>query len=789
MKKFFAFLSLIFTFEIFPSDGPIASIKNPIETEFGTYYPFPVSIVPSVEPYQILSDLSNISNKDKFNLTEEQKNLLTENGFFITPSSGISYGTGYNEMYDIYIEAEEKALPVFITSDIMLHSYHRIYDWILKGIEEERFFNTLNELDIKIYEEAIEYDLNLNNDSTFILASYFLVPLKILNPEFAVPSKYENIVLQEIELIEEHSGIYTSPIFNYEIDYSQFKPRGHYTRSENLKKYFKAMMWHGKVAFCLKDWLGNPSKNLTASALLLTKIFYNNNFYNLWNSIYLPTTFFVGKADDPLLFDYLRIAKEVYGENFLSLEPNEILKDEKILQFIEKADLELPEPKIRDIVGKGLRFMGQRFIPDSYIFTELTHPKVDKRFLPMGLDVMAVLGSDLSFEILKENGEINYKNYVEQLNFLKNLFKNYSEEKWVENLYWNWLYTLMPLLYQKGYGFPTFMQNIAWTKKDLVTSLGSWTELRHDTILYAKQSNSGYGDTENYFCLLSYVEPNPDLFGRLASLALYTINGLNNLKILNEIQNKKLSELYFILINLKNISEKELINEILTEEEWEFLANFGSSIKDLLSEPSEEGANYLEDEPIPIIADVHTDPNLGNCLEEGIGYPMRIFVVVPQRGKLYLTVGAVFSYYEFIEPIENRLSDEEWREILKSQNPPLLPQWTDEIRDSSSLYNPSPNMAYLTKIFEKVKISWEVKEEKLYLWVSILPPDLDFMVFFNETLIEPLSVSEKNKGSEIIIQIPSKEKTKVVCWLYGYNGLFEEWIEFYINSKDHKRPF
>ena len=35
--------------------------------------------------------------------------------------------------------------------------------------------------------------------------------------------------------------------------------------------------------------------------------------------------------------------------------------------------------------------------------------------------------------------------------------------------------------------YPAFMHNNAWTHKDLQTALGSWTELKHDTILYAKQ--------------------------------------------------------------------------------------------------------------------------------------------------------------------------------------------------------------------------------------------------------------------------------------------------------------
>ena len=42
-----------------------------------------------------------------------------------------------------------------------------------------------------------------------------------------------------------------SPIFTYAEDYSQYLPRGHYTRSMRLKNYFLAMMWHGRMTFLL----------------------------------------------------------------------------------------------------------------------------------------------------------------------------------------------------------------------------------------------------------------------------------------------------------------------------------------------------------------------------------------------------------------------------------------------------------------------------------------------------------------------------------------------------------
>ena len=37
------------------------------------------------------------------------------------------------------------------------------------------------------------------------------------------------------------------------------------------------------------------------------------------------------------------------------------------------------------------------------------------------------------------------------------------------------------------------MQSDAWLDKQLNTSLGSWTELKHDTILYAKQAYAEMG--------------------------------------------------------------------------------------------------------------------------------------------------------------------------------------------------------------------------------------------------------------------------------------------------------
>ena len=100
-------------------------------------------------------------------------------------------------------------------------------------------------------------------------------------------------------------------------------------------------------------------------------------------------------------------------------------------------------------------------------------------------------------------------------------------ETWAQNLYWGWLYCLLALLNAKGDGYPAFMKREAWADKDLNAALGSWAELRHDTILYAKQSYARKGSMPLEKDTHGYVEPNPELYGRLASLTKMTYDGLH----------------------------------------------------------------------------------------------------------------------------------------------------------------------------------------------------------------------------------------------------------------------
>ncbi len=343
----------------------------------------------------------------------------------------------------------------------------------------------------------------------------------------------------------------------------------------------------------------------------------------------------------------------------------------------------------------GFRFMGQRFIPDSYMFQQLVYDQIGLyqgtgepftlspsavgpiRGFPRGLDVQAVLGSERALEILTAEGDADYDGYAEQLAKLQQEFVDLPEEQWVENLYWNWLYTLRPLLEAKGEGYPAFMQSPAWTDKDAHTWLGSWAELRHDTILYAKQSYTILAESAMPEPKLAqgYVEPQPEVYARLAALTAQMRAGLGERGLLNDEMGRKMERMETLLLALKTISEKELRGEGLTSEEYAAIRFIGDTLENLttFSEEIKGEITSEADERMALIADVHTDANTGQVLEEGVGDAFPIYVVVLVEGRQTVAMGGTFSYYEFKHPLDDRLTDEAWQEMSLL---PDRPGWT-----------------------------------------------------------------------------------------------------------------
>ncbi len=729
MKKLMLFLGKIFFIILFAvtttHSQMLATITEDVTTEFGTYHPIPVDFTAQVPAFTFKPDFGDVNNFNQvsWNFNGMDSALLRANHFTVKKSQ-------YKQLFDVYNYCTWNGTPIFVTTDAVLHTYHVLFDRILAEIEMKKFVAELNALtENLIIETENVYSQSVKADAKEAARrnlAFLYVAKKLLNgTNVAVPATVAALVDSELVLIDKHEGYSISPIFGYfsELDYSQLQPRGHYTKTDTLKAYFKAMMWYGWTIFTMEPHLFDDlSYHHTLQALMLVQMLYrlqadNQPLLEKWQFIYDPTVFFVGKTDDPTILDYKLIADKIYGINFSSLSLDSLANKNLLAAFMTEAQ-QLPEPKIPNwIYGtfttyKGFRFMGQRFIPDSYMFAHLIDPYVWGRYFPKGLDVMAILGSKRAFAILDSlYKETSYQNYTQQINGFKTEFVNLTPAAWAQNLYWNWLYSLMPLLYEKGAGYPFFMQTLAWANKELLTALASWAELRHDTILYAKQSTTPCGIAPGP--PRNYVEPNPHLYARLASLAKYTRDGLQSRNLLFPEFKEKLNLFENLLLFLKRIAIKELENTPLTDQEYEDIYCFGKVMQKLVSYyPDPQNPWKSDTDDMAVVADVHTDSNSDKCLEEGVGYPLEIFVIVNEGGTIRITKGAIFSYYEFIQPIAGRLSDEVWRRMLVDDKPPRMPDWISNFMDLGQTQPPwwedSPD-----NLFQKEFSSVQNAEPKL----------------------------------------------------------------------------
>lgn len=624
--------------------------------------------------------------------------LLARNLFVCLPTTN-------KQLFYTYENNEYLKLPNFVTTDSVLQLYHVFYDFTLRTVEADALAPVLKRLtegmltaSVATWKEVRDPKLK---QAALKNVAYFGVAARALGLKPELPAAAVPMVDRETALIAAHAGYDVGAIFPYKIDYSQFIPRGHYTRSEALKRFFGAMMWYGVAPFAPHYQAGGSvvrADEVIQQSLLLVRTLTRAGLAEAWVTLYEPTAFYAGTADDLTPFEWQKVSDQVYGKE-ASLEV--FAADAKLEPFVTAIGKARP-PRIQSRVvieervpapDAQLRFMGQRYLPDSEILQRLTMPGNSRPF-PCGLDVMAVLGSARAATLLDSFPQIfneyRWAEYVPERTKLRDEFARLKPETWTANLYWSWLHTLRALTAPVPAGYPSFMRNDAWADKSLHTALGSWAELRHDTILYGKNSGAECGDGEEPPVVKGYVEPNVLCYDRLLTLTRQSREGLTRRKLLSDRLKDRFEQFEDLLTFLKKVSEKELRDEKRTPEEYEEIRVIGGKFEYLTLSVMSGNPDQWElvsetDRDMAVVADVHaaldqrgaSTPGGGSkALEEAVGHAYEMLVIVPIDGKLTLTRGAVFSYYEFKHPLEDRLTDEKWQAILKAGRAPDPPVWT-----------------------------------------------------------------------------------------------------------------
>ncbi len=576
------------------------------------------------------------------------------------------------DLEGFYRMLKERGSPIFVSADAMLHIYHVLFDDALARKELQEIIPALEELLKKTIQKIEQKKFSgISTAASGELISYLKVSYAALKGVESI--KLSDSEKKEIEYINNAGGIFKSALFGYEEDFSQYKPRGHYTKNEDLARYFRSMMYMGRLTFLAESKIVSEEicRKQTACALILSGTVKSDpELYERWKGIFEPISFLVGRSDDLTINDYAEVFAKL-GLNFLALDK------EGIDRAIAAIRL-LPGPGIYSGLGavfadtgkeaddklgqtKGLRFFGQRFIIDSFLFTNLVYPRVgkflgtgrpftmysDMRVFPMGLDLANAMSIGIAQDILEASGNSAYEDYEKNMDAMRKVFSKMGSEEWSSTVYNKWLDVLNSLFYKSE------KKGRSWLKRLLYTFLGGWAEIRHDTILYAKQSydmkctaiDPRYQKEEKAHYLRGMPEQNIEFFRKYRELVEMTGQFY---KEDYSIQRRFL-ELGSIARRMTDILE----NDTVTSEDKEFFYEFPDKIKNILKDLDEKTTRAA------LVADVHTSLNANQVLEEGI-YGFSYLLVWGKYDGGYIYTGPVFNYYEFKVPLAKRMTDDEF---------------------------------------------------------------------------------------------------------------------------------
>jgi hypothetical protein len=651
----------------------------------------------------------------KYELTDGEKELLNKNGFVV--SQRLAKSSFTNQLIDVF----HKDLPVFVSTDAILHAVHRSYDAILIDVETSMLIPKLKQLLSTLRNNMTAFAAG-NNVTPELEARikdldvYLAVPLKLLDS--AVEPVYpenEAIVDELITCVEDaqYKEMNFFSTVKRKIDFSQFKPRGHYVDQyrPELADYFKAMMWLGRMELYLiapnsysKPTKADIQRQIIISVLLSELIQYSGT-NDLVNEIEKVISLFVGDQDnvttdqisDVLNKAGIASASDLLDTNKVNQFQYELSQqpyaDQKIL-----SQVLIVNPMSPESLKPASSFMlfGQRFIIDSYVTASVVYDKIKyneltiKRMLPSTLDILYSLGNDAALQLLDD--ELTSFHYSSNLAALRYQVDSFTDEFWNKSIYNNWLNSirkLNPPLDRSIY--PEFMQTAAWWQQKMNTQLASWTELRHDNLLYAKQSYTGGAVCSYPF---SYVEPFPEFYESIKQLANSSKNKIQSIAFNNEYMKTTIvnyfENLFYTADTLNSIADKELSNIELTESEIKFLKRMISEAFSCV--PSYNGwytrlfYPYYEHEamsgPDYLVADYHTAPTdaggamVGWVKHAGTG-PVDLAILTAELpdGQTVAFVGPVSSYYEYTSTNFYRLTDDEWKDTYLDNS--SRPDWTN----------------------------------------------------------------------------------------------------------------
>ncbi len=642
-------------------------------------------------------------------LSLAQEDLFRENGFVIYKN------VEFESMLLGYFEVYRRHLPVYITVDSILDALHLSFDRVLILLEEGTLKGELEAM-LERMESGIDalrgrapgIDIERELDD---VALWVCVARSFLSGSTGPCARGVDAAAGEILTLAAAESIADVALFGLDerIDFSQFRPRGHYSRSESLARYFRAMQW---VQMTGLEFV--RSRRHAAVAVLLTHLIEDTGAITHWRKLSDSIHALVGFSESLTasglkgflaekgfsLPDFYDVSR--YGAFRRAAFDSALGRQEISSQIIDSGSpLSLEGFRL---LQPTFQVFGQRFLVDRHLFTNLVQdracptgcpapcPLECGRPMPSPLDAWFVLGNRATVPLLLEG--IERWEYHPNLAALDRLVASYSPHFWSDNLYNVWLSALRQLSMETTESkYPSVMRTDEWGLRILQAQLGSWTQLRSDFILHSKPSQNPQG----CFYPDGWVDPYPRFYETLAAFADQALGVFQDVAAQDSGVTEYFSNLATVCTELAGIARAELEGADMTSTQSDFIQKW-------LSQRGKCGGEGPIDRPEPFffdgwypklifqipvdvgegfhptVADVHTksSPEPMEVLHVGVGYPNLMLISVQNECGLRSYAGPVSSYHEFTVEGPNRLTEDEWKNQLELGGEER-PAWTRAI--------------------------------------------------------------------------------------------------------------
>lgn len=472
------------------------------------------------------------------------------------------------------------------------------------------------------------------------------------------------------------------------VDWTQFRPRGPYGDSE-LAGYFMAMNWYQQLPLPFDESLLELLEAMESVEV------QGKTALEAWGRIDGFVGGFMGRPVDAT-FSHLMEVRKAKPE---LLEPfdGQALTEE-LVQLVGEVGIRDATAAMEESEQTRLhiRVFPSRAGLDSVFFTAVTHPNITQRGMVSALDALAALGSEQAREYGAVSVESEYRErYLEILDELREETPPLDDEGyWSTDIYHSWLAAVATLAIAEDVPEDSLMEfahSDAWRDRMLSSALGGYAQLKHAGVLYAQQSMAVQCGGDEVFTVLveqpilpapqGFVDPVPSFFESLTAVAEKTYEIFDHVPSpeyggLGETENAAA-----LARRLAEIGRRQIEGKALSEEDLRWIEYMGRDLEELtlrtLMEPRfSVGGDSRGERGIVFATDVHTNLLAGEVLQLGVGRIMDMYVAVPDGVGRTMTQGGIFSFYEFLAPMETRLSDEEWAERVEKGELPELPPWT-----------------------------------------------------------------------------------------------------------------